>query len=166
MPTNDEINARLARVIDDGFNFFNQELNTFHANANNDKGTISTFLNRVSQYSMLLWGYENVVKSLGTASADLINRAGQARGIVDGTQRQVQGLLNQLSQAQYSYQMPTVGHNAVQDWGTYQTTVMAEVMAKRQQMFNYTNRLRELTQGGIPFLQAQLIARQETGYTG
>jgi hypothetical protein len=36
-------------------------------------------------------------------------------------------------------------------------------MAK-QQMFNCTNRLWELTQqGGIPFVQAQIIARQETG---
>ncbi len=166
MPTNDEINARLARVTEDGFNFFNQELNTFHAHANNDQGAISTFLNRVSQYSMLFWGYETVVKSLGTASADLINRVGQMRGIVDGTQRQLQELLNHLSQAQYNYPMPAPGQNAAQDWSAYQTTVMAEVMAKRQQMFNYTNRLHELTQGGIPFLQAQLLARQETGYSG
>jgi hypothetical protein len=41
---------------------------------------------------------------------------------------------------------------------------MAEVNAKRQQMFAYTNRLRELTQGGVPYIQAEILAKQETGY--
>jgi hypothetical protein len=166
MPTIEEINSRVTKVVNDGFQFFNQELNSFHANQSNDQGTISTFLNRVSQYSMLFWGYETMTKALGTATAEQINQVGQIRAMVDGTQRQVQDLLNHLRQAQNNYQMPTVGQNAVQDFNSYQTTVMAEVMAKRQQMFNYTNRLYELTQGGIPFLQAQILARQETGYTG
>jgi hypothetical protein len=115
---------------------------------------------------MLFWGYETMTKALGTASVDQINQVGQMRAVVDGAQRQVQELLNHLWQAQNNYQMPTAGQNSVQDFNTYQTTIMAEVMAKRQQMFNYTNRLYELTQGGIPFVQAQILARQETGYTG
>jgi hypothetical protein len=166
MPTIEEINSHLVKVVSDGYQFFNKELNSFHANPTNDQGTISTFLNRVSQYSMLFWGYENVTKSLGTASADQINQVGQIRAIVDGAQRQVQDLLNHLQQSQNSYQMPTAGRDSTQDFNNYQSRVMAEVMAKRQQMYNYTNRLYELTQGGIPFIQAQILARQETGYMG
>jgi hypothetical protein len=166
MPTIEEVNARLEKTVNDGFQFFNKELDTFHAAPANDQHAVSVFLNRVAQYALLFWGYETVTKALGTASAEQIGRVGQMRAMVDGVQRQVQDLLNHLYQAQTSYQMPMGGQNGVEDFGAYQIRVRGEMMAKQQQMFNYTNRLRELVQGGIPFVQAQILARQETGYTG
>ncbi len=166
MPTVEEINSRLAQVIDNGYQHFNQELNSFHANPANNQVAVEMFLNRVNQYAMLFWGYECVTRGLGTASANQIEQVVRMRAMVDGAQQQTQNLLNHWFQAQSNYQMPVGGQNAVEDFGSYQVKINAEVMAKRQQMFNYTNRLRELTQGGIPFVQAQILARQETGYTG
>lgn len=167
MLTNDEINSRLAQVVDNGFKQFNQELSSFHSNPANDQVAIEMFLNRVSQYSMLFWGYECVTKGLGTASADQTDQVVRMRAMVDSAQQQTQDLLNHWYQAQKNYQMPGGGRNAVEDFNSYRSNAMAEALAKQQQMFNYQNRLWVLTQqGGIPLIQAQIIARQETGYTG
>jgi hypothetical protein len=164
VPTNDEINNRLTSLVESGFQHFTVELNAFHGNQWPDANMISVFLTRVHQYSMLFWGYENVIRSLGTADANQINRIAQIRSMVDGQVPQLQNLLNHSMNFQHNYQPPLTGQNAIQQAQSYQTQVMAEVNAKRQQMFAYTNRLRELTQGGVPYIQAEILAKQETGY--
>jgi hypothetical protein len=167
MPTIEEINSHLAQVVDNGFQHFNQELNSFHSNPATDQAAIEMFLNRVGQYQMLFWGYECVTKGLGTASANQIDQVVRMRAMVDGARQQTQDLLNHCYQAQKNYQMPVGGQNAVEDFQSRQFIANAELIAKRQQMFNYQNRLWELTQqGGMPLIQAQVIAKQDTGYTG
>ena len=166
MATIEEVNGRLSAIVEDGFAHFTNELNAFHANPAPDTNVIATFLNRTQQYSMLFWGYDHITRSLGISDANQSNRTSQIRSIVDGQIQQLQNLLNQYQtrQTQYTHQPPSAGQNAIQDAERYRQQVMAEVMAKRQQMFAYTNRLRELTQGGVPYIQAELIAKQETGY--
>ena len=168
MPTNEEINGRLRNIIDDGFQHFNKELNTFHGNPGIGTNTISIFLTRVQQYAMLHWGYEHVVKSLGTADAGLISRVAEIRRIIDGQAQQVQNLLNQYRtlQTQFVPQPSPSAQSVMADVERHRMPIQAEVHAKRQQMFASTNRLRELVQGGVPYLQAEIIAKQETGYRG
>lgn len=166
MPTNDEINTIMSSIIEGAVQAYNNELNAFHASQTTDANVILTWLGRTQQYSGLIFGYERVVKSLGTATAAEINHVSQLRSWIDGQVQQAWNLLNQArtAQAPHQYQPLTAGQNAIQDAQRYQQQVMAEVAAKRQQMYAYTNRLRELTQGGLPYIQAELIAKQETGY--
>jgi hypothetical protein len=168
MPTDDKINMIMSGIIEGGIQAFSGEMNAFHATQTTDANLISTWLGRTQQYSGLFFGYERVVKSLGTATADQISHVSQLRSWIDGQLYQAQDLLNHARTAQVPQQYPplTAGQNAIQDAQRYQQQIMAEVMAKRQQMYAYTNRLRELTQGGLPYIQAELIAKQETGYRG
>lgn len=169
MPSNEQINSMLSNIIEEGFQHFVAELNAFHAQAAADANSVSFFLTRIYQYGMLFWGYQYVTSSLGTADANLTNRLAQIRAYVDGQEPQMRELLNRCQAMQahnYNYQPPVASQNAIQQADTYRQQVMAEVMANQRQCFAYTQRLRELTQGGIPFVQAQLIAKQETGYRG
>lgn len=167
MPSNEEINGILTNIVEEGFQHFVAELNAFHAQAAPDANSTSYILNRIYQYGMLFWGYEYVTRSLGTADANQTNRLGQIRAYVDGQAPQIRGLLDRCLATQahnYNYQPPVANQNSVQQADTYRQQVMSEVMAHQQQCFAYTQRLRELTQGGIPFAQAEVIAKQETGY--
>ena len=166
MPTNDEINTIMSKTIEGAVQAFNGEMNAFHATQTTDANLISTWLGRTQQYSGLFFGYEHVVKSLGAATADQISHVSQIRSWIDGQLQQAQNLLNhaRAAQAPRQNQPLAAGQSAIQDAQRYQQQVMAEVAAKRQQMYAYTNRLRELTQGGLPYIQAELIAKQETGY--
>jgi hypothetical protein len=58
-----------------------------------------------------------------------------------------------IQETGYAHQLPD-------PWGTE----AAETVALQEQAFAYQNRLAELTAGGFSFIQAQLTARQETGY--
>jgi len=168
MPSNQEINGVLTNIVEDGFQHFVAELNAFHAQAAPDANSISFFLNRIYQYVMLFWGYEHMTKSLGTADANQTNRLAQIRAYVEGQGPQIQELLNRCQAMQahnYNYQPPlAAAQNAIQQANIYRQQVMSEVTAHQQQCFAYTQRLRELTQGGMPYVQAQVIAKQETGY--
>ncbi len=166
MPTNDEVNTVMSNIVEGAVQAYTAEMNAFYATRTTDVNQISMWLGRTQQFAMLFYGYELVCRSLGTATVDQINRVAQIRSWIDGQVQQVWNLLNhaQSSQMPYQYHPPTTGQNAILQAQQYQQQVMAEVMAKRQQMFAYTNRLRELTQGGVPFIQAEIIAKQETGY--
>jgi hypothetical protein len=166
MPSNQEINNTLTSIVEDGYQHFVAELNAFHAQAAPDANSTSFFLGRIYQYGMLFWGYEHVIRGLGTADANQVNRVAQIRAYVEGQTPQIQDLLNRCMAMQahnYSYQPPVANQNAIQQADTYRQQVMAEVSARQAQSFAYTQRLRELVQGGMPFIQAQLIAKQETG---
>ena len=151
MPTNEELNGRLSAIIEEGFECFTKELNAFHENQVTGQDTTNAFLNRVRQYVLLFWGYEYVTKSLGIAEANQVDRVYQIRCLIDGQVNRLQELLNQYRSRQNV--MDEVARNA-------------ETIAKQKQLFDYTNRLSELTRGGVPYIQAQLIAKQETGYRG
>jgi hypothetical protein len=168
MPTNDEINNIMSNIIEGAVQAYNGELNAFHASQTTDASLISTWLGRTYQFSGLFFAYERVVRSLGTATPAQIDQASQLRSWIDGQVQQARNLLDHALSAQvpHQYQPLMAGQNAIQDAQRYQQQVMAEVAAKRQQMYAYTNRLRELTQGGVPYIQAELIAKQETGYRG
>ena len=168
MPTNDEINSTMSKIIDGAVQAYNGEMNSFYASQTTDANLISMWLGRTQQFSLLFFGYELVVKSLGTATADQINHVSQVRSAIDAQGQQVWNLLNQArwSQVPHQYQPPTAGQNAIAEAQIYQAKLQAEMLAKRKQMYAYTNRLRELTQGGIPYMQAEIMAKQETGYYG
>ena len=115
---------------------------------------------------MLFWGYEYVTMGLGTADANQVNRIAQIRTYVEGEAPQIQDLLNRCLAMQahnYSYQPLVANQNAIQQADSHRLEAIAEVSARQAQAFAYTQRLRELVQGGMPFVQAQVIAKQETG---
>jgi hypothetical protein len=166
MPSNQEINNVLTNIVEEGYRHFIAEYNAFHAQAAPDANAISFFLGRIYQYGMLFWGYEYVTTSLGTADANQVSRVAQIRAYVEGQAPQIQDLLNRCLAMQahnYSHQPPVANQNATQQADTYRQQIMAEVSARQAQSFAYTQRLRELVQGGMPFVQAQVIAKQETG---
>lgn len=169
MPSNEQVNTVLTNIVEEGFQHFVAELNAFHAQAAPDANSVSFFLTRIYQYRMLFWGYDYVTGSLATADANLTSRLAQIRAYVDGQEPQIRDLLNRCLAMQahnYDYQPPVANQNAIQQADIHRQQVMSEVLANQRQCFAYTQRLRELTQGGIPMVQAEVIAKQETGYRG
>jgi translation initiation factor 2 alpha subunit (eIF-2alpha) len=99
------------------------------------------------------------MRELGIGDANQLSRVAQIRAFVDHTQAEVQKVLNQNTQAQHN-------DRVMPDAFIDNTARLQEEFLRRKQMYKYMDRLRELTQGGMPMLQAQLIAKQETGYSG
>ncbi len=158
-----DLNARLARIVEDCFQSFTNEHNAFQAQPAAGANAIGAYATRVGQYVWLIWGYENVMKTLGLGDAAQLNRVAQIRASVEHTQNEAQAL--QIRALQAAAAQPAPIGQPVPSWEP--TVQMQEAIIKQKQAFDYMNRVRELVlNGGMNMVQAQLIARQETGYTG
>ncbi len=162
MASVEEASAGMAAIVEDGFKYFNNELTAFRAAPPGDASKTAAFSQRVNQYVMLFWGYEHVTAGLKLGDAAQLARVTLIRGIVEDTLKQVQALQSQQYHA--AAPQPAAIDPRYVALSTYNAN--NEFMLKQKQAFAYQNRMWQLTNGGIPFIQAQLIARQETGYTG
>jgi hypothetical protein len=156
--------APMLAIVETCFNTFVAEANTFNSNPQTDARSIGFYATRVGQYAWLLWGYENVMKSLGLADATSLQRVASIRTYVEHASSEAQAAYSRALQPAAAFQQIPVG-KPVQDWSP--TVALQESIAKQQQAFRYMNRVRELMlNGGVPMIQAQIIARGETGYSG
>jgi hypothetical protein len=159
-----DLSARLAHIVEDCFQSFTNEHNAFQAQGAAGANAIGAYATRVGQYVWLIWGYENVMKTLGLGDAAELTRVAQIRAYVEHTQNEVQALQIRALQASAAQPAAPIGQ-PVPSWGP--TVQMQEAIIKQKQAFDYMNRVRELVlNGGMNMIQAQLIARQETGYSG
>ena len=159
-----DLSARLTRIVDDCFQSFVTEHNAFRAQAAADTSAIGAYAARVGQYVWLIWGYENVMKTLGLGDDAQLNRVTQIRAYVEHTQNEAQALQIRALEATAVRPAPPIGQ-PVRIWTP--TAQIQETIAKQKQAFDYMDRLRELVlNNGMSMEQAKPIARKETGYTG
>ncbi len=164
MKDTEDLSAQLARIVDDCFQSFITEHNAFRAQAAADVNAVGVYATRVGQYVWLIWGYENVMKTLELGDDAQLSRVAQIRAYVEQTQTEIQALQIRAIEATAVRPPQPIGQ-PVRLWTP--SAQLQETIAKQQQAFDYMDRLRELVLNkGMSMEQAKPIARRDSGYTG
>jgi hypothetical protein len=151
-----ELSAQLASIVESCFQSFTNELNTFHTQTANDINVINQFAARVDGYVWILFGYENVMKTLKLSDQAGLDRIAKIRNFVEQTQTAVRNLQTQRLIDTLSKISPVVPPSGNPSYDPNQIL--------RQ---HYENKVfMHVSFDHMSLIDAQILARSETGYVG
>ena len=154
------LSAQLSSIIETCFQSFTSELNTFHTQPATDMNVINHFASRVDGYVWILFGYDNVMRTLKLGDQAALDRLAKIRNYVEQTQTAVRNLQTQQLIDSIPKTSPVFppSNNPSSD---------PSAILLQQQRMHYQNKVfMHVNFDNMSLIDAQILARSETGYSG
>ena len=151
-----ELSAQLASIIENCFQGFTNELNTFHSQNAGDMNVNNQFASRVDGYVWILFGYDKVMRTLQLGDQAALDRLTKIRSFVEQTQTAIRNLQTQ----QLINSIPKAAP-------VFPPSVNPPFDPTGPQRMHYENKVfMHVNFDNMSLVDAQILARSETGYTG